>query len=131
LHDWTLPPTLDPLRTTTFFASSAWTLPTTRIELATSVARRSTLIVPLTVVPFRVHVAPSGTRRLSTVMRPSEPRQVRSSACAAGAVRIVAHAVISASIVILRMGFSSLDESGTSGYRRNLSLRREQGVSTG
>ena len=108
---WTLPPTRDPLRTTTFFASSACTLPTTRTESATRVARLSTLIVPLTVVPFRVHVAPSGTRRLSTVMRPSEPRQVRSSACAAGAVRIVAQAVISANVVIFRMGVSSLSVS--------------------
>jgi hypothetical protein len=57
-------------------------LPTTRIALATSVARLSTFTVPFTYVPWSVQLAPLGTRRLSTVMAPSDPRQARSSAMA-------------------------------------------------
>src|SRR5919106_4931744 len=79
---WTLPPTVEPPRSTTLRWFSAWTLPITRIALARSVARRSTLTVPCTRVPLSVHVAPCGTRRLSTVTAPSVPRQVRSSAAA-------------------------------------------------
>ncbi|MBA3419237.1 MAG: C40 family peptidase [Geodermatophilaceae bacterium] len=49
---------------------------------AVSEALASTLTVPCTRVAVRVHDAPCGTRRLSTVTAPRLPRQVVSSACA-------------------------------------------------
>ena len=57
---WTDPPMREPPLTFTERAFSAWTLPTTRMPDATSVALRSTLTVPLTLVPLSVHVAPCG-----------------------------------------------------------------------
>ena len=57
------------------------------------------MIVPLTVVPFSEHVAPLGTRRLSTVMAPTERLQVNSSADALGAEAKVSPAA-SASVMV-------------------------------
>ena len=54
------------------------------------------LPVPLTLVPLSVQVAPWGTRRLSTVIAPSVPRQLRSSANAEGAAARAAVAATSA-----------------------------------
>jgi hypothetical protein len=55
--------------------------------------------VPFTEVPVSVHVAPDGTRRLSTVSAPMVPRHVRSSAAAtagnAGAAALAAPAASS------------------------------------
>ena len=79
---WTLPPMREPRITSTRRAFSPCTLPTTRTPRARECAFRSTLTVPFTRVPVSVQLAPCGTRRLSTVTAPSEPRQVLSSALA-------------------------------------------------
>jgi len=59
---WMLPPTKEPGETFTRAAvPTVWILPSTRTELANRRALLSTVILPSTLVPLRVQVAPGGT----------------------------------------------------------------------
>ena len=97
----TLPPTRERELTETWRAFSPWTLPIPRTPRAISVAPRSTLIVSCTCEPCSSQCAPSGTRSLSTVIAPSVPRQLRSSASAVdGRAATVASAAAPARVMV-------------------------------